>query len=85
MLAGLNKGPGHTQVAWNSALIYDMIFTQHAAMLGLSYRPRNRQSIQDIILAIEAETPACGADTRLVVWDELALSNNVHFIVDSRC
>jgi pimeloyl-ACP methyl ester carboxylesterase len=28
MLAGLNKGPGHTQVAWNSALIYDMIFTQ---------------------------------------------------------
>jgi pimeloyl-ACP methyl ester carboxylesterase len=32
MLAGLNKGPGHTQVAWNSALIYDMIFTQHSAM-----------------------------------------------------
>ncbi len=28
MLAGMNKGPGHTQVAWNSALIYDMIFTQ---------------------------------------------------------
>ena len=28
MLAGLNKGPGHTLVAWNSALIYDMIFTQ---------------------------------------------------------
>ena len=28
MLAGLNQGPGHTQVAWNSALIYDMIFTQ---------------------------------------------------------
>lgn len=31
MLAGLNKGPGHLQVAWNSALIYDMIFTQDAA------------------------------------------------------
>ena len=28
MLAGLSKGPGKTQVAWNSALIYDMIFTQ---------------------------------------------------------
>jgi pimeloyl-ACP methyl ester carboxylesterase len=28
MLAGLNQGPGHTLVAWNSALIYDMIFTQ---------------------------------------------------------
>ncbi len=28
MLAGLNSGPGHKLVAWNSALIYDMIFTQ---------------------------------------------------------
>jgi pimeloyl-ACP methyl ester carboxylesterase len=28
MLAGLNAGPGHQVVAWNSALIYDMIFTQ---------------------------------------------------------
>ncbi|MNE74884.1 hypothetical protein D3C80_1709960 [compost metagenome] len=28
MLAGLNKRPGHKLVAWNSALIYDMIFTQ---------------------------------------------------------
>ena len=28
MLAGLNRGPGHQRVAWNSALIYDMIFTQ---------------------------------------------------------
>ena len=28
MLAGLNQGPGHRLVAWNSALIYDMIFTQ---------------------------------------------------------
>ena len=28
MLAGLNRGPGHALVAWNSALIYDMIFTQ---------------------------------------------------------
>ncbi|WP_419964737.1 alpha/beta fold hydrolase [Pelomonas nitida] len=28
MLAGLNSGPGHEIVAWNSALIYDMIWTQ---------------------------------------------------------
>ncbi|VVP87618.1 Putative aminoacrylate hydrolase RutD [Pseudomonas fluorescens] len=28
MYAGLSNGPGHKQVAWNSALIYDMIFTQ---------------------------------------------------------
>ncbi|WP_426200934.1 alpha/beta fold hydrolase [Pseudomonas sp. TWP3-1] len=28
MLSGLSNGPGKTQVAWNSALIYDMIFTQ---------------------------------------------------------
>ena len=28
MLAGLNRGPGHEAVAWDSALIYDMIYTQ---------------------------------------------------------
>jgi pimeloyl-ACP methyl ester carboxylesterase len=28
MLAGLNQGPGRKLVAWNSALVYDMIFTQ---------------------------------------------------------
>ena len=28
MLAGLNRGPGHPIVAWNSALLYDMIYTQ---------------------------------------------------------
>ena len=28
MLVGLNQGPGHKLVAWNSALTYDMIFTQ---------------------------------------------------------
>ncbi|TWI61106.1 pimeloyl-ACP methyl ester carboxylesterase [Pseudoduganella lurida] len=28
MLAGLNAGPGHRVVAWNSALLYDMIYTQ---------------------------------------------------------
>jgi pimeloyl-ACP methyl ester carboxylesterase len=28
MLAGLNSGPGKSMVAWNSALLYDMIYTQ---------------------------------------------------------
>ena len=28
MLAGLNNGPGKTEVAWDSALLYDMILTQ---------------------------------------------------------
>lgn len=28
MLAALNKGPGHRLLAWNSAMIYSMIFTQ---------------------------------------------------------
>ena len=28
MLAGLNAGPGKKLVAWNSALLYDMIYTQ---------------------------------------------------------
>lgn len=28
MLAGLNNGPGKQIVAWNSALVYDMIYTQ---------------------------------------------------------
>lgn len=28
MLAGLNNGPGKEKVAWNSALIYEMIYTQ---------------------------------------------------------
>lgn len=28
MLAGLNNGPGKQKVAWNSALIYEMIYTQ---------------------------------------------------------
>ncbi|MED5812700.1 alpha/beta hydrolase [Mycolicibacterium sp. 050232] len=28
MLAGMYRGPGKAQVAWNSALLYDMIYTQ---------------------------------------------------------
>ena len=28
MLAGMSQGPGHEIVAWNSALLYDMIYTQ---------------------------------------------------------
>ena len=28
MLAGMYRGPGKSQVAWSSALLYDMIYTQ---------------------------------------------------------
>ena len=28
MLAGMYRGPGKQIVAWNSALLYDMIYTQ---------------------------------------------------------
>ena len=28
MLAGMYRGTGRAQVAWNSALLYDMIYTQ---------------------------------------------------------
>jgi len=28
MLAGMYRGPGRDIVAWNSALLYDMIYTQ---------------------------------------------------------
>ncbi|MNQ71552.1 hypothetical protein D3C85_862260 [compost metagenome] len=84
MLAGLNKGPGHTQVAWNSALIYDMIFTQHAAMWNLSYKQPKRPSTLAIVEAMGVDDLACGADSHLSVWDDLSISK-VQYIVDSRC
>jgi pimeloyl-ACP methyl ester carboxylesterase len=40
MLAGMNRGPGKKAVAWNSALLYDMIFTQPVVYeLGLLKMP----------------------------------------------
>ena len=56
MLAGLNAGPGHRLVAWNSALIYDMIFTQPVIdEVGLLNMP--------VVLMIgTSDTTAIGSD-----------------------
>lgn len=56
MLAGLNKGPGHTLVAWNSALIYDMIFTQ-----PVIYEFKDLK-VPTLLLIGDADTTAIGSD-----------------------
>ncbi len=56
MLAGLNKGPGHKLVAWNSALIYDMIFTQ-----PVFYEFPNLK-VLTLLLIGDADTTAIGSD-----------------------
>ncbi|MDE1166255.1 MAG: alpha/beta hydrolase [Pseudomonas sp.] len=56
MLAGLNQGPGHNLVAWNSALIYDMIFTQ-----PVYYEFKNLQ-MPTLLLIGDADTTAIGSD-----------------------
>ncbi|MBV8621550.1 MAG: alpha/beta hydrolase [Curvibacter sp.] len=56
MLAGLNQGPGHELVAWNSALIYDMIFTQPVVYeFGLLKVPTT-------LMLGTADTTAIGSD-----------------------
>jgi pimeloyl-ACP methyl ester carboxylesterase len=56
MLAGLNQGPGHQLVAWNSALIYDMIFTQPVVYeLPLLTMPTT-------LMIGDADTTAIGGD-----------------------
>ncbi|MCP1511280.1 MULTISPECIES: alpha/beta fold hydrolase [Pseudomonas] len=52
MYAGLSDGPGHKQVAWNSALIYDMIFTQ-----PVYYEFKNLQ-VPTLLLIGTADTTA---------------------------
>jgi pimeloyl-ACP methyl ester carboxylesterase len=59
MLAGLNKGPGHTQVAWNSALIYDMIFTQPV------YYEFKDLKMPTLLLIGTSDTTAIGSDIAL--------------------
>ncbi len=56
MLAGLNQGPGHQQVAWNSALIYDMIFTQPVV-----YEFKDLKVPTTLIIGT-ADTTAIGSD-----------------------
>jgi pimeloyl-ACP methyl ester carboxylesterase len=56
MLAGLNNGPGHKLVAWNSALIYDMIFTQPVV-----YEFKNLR-VPTTLMIGTADTTAIGSD-----------------------
>jgi pimeloyl-ACP methyl ester carboxylesterase len=56
MLAGLNQGPGHNVVAWNSALIYDMIFTQPV------YYEFKHIKVPTLLLIGTADTTAIGSD-----------------------
>lgn len=56
MLAGLNNGPGHKLVAWNSALIYDMIFTQ-----PVFYEFRNLR-VPTTLMIGTSDTTAIGSD-----------------------
>jgi pimeloyl-ACP methyl ester carboxylesterase len=56
MLAGLNTGPGHEVVAWNSALVYDMILTQPVVYeFGLLKVPT-------VLFIGTSDTTAIGAD-----------------------
>lgn len=56
MLVGLNKGPGHEAVAWNSALIYDMIFTQPV------YHEFKDLQMPTLLLIGDQDTTAIGSD-----------------------
>ena len=56
MYAGLSNGPGHTLVAWNSALIYDMIFTQPV------YYEFKHLQMPTLLLIGTADTTAIGKD-----------------------
>ncbi|CAN7549443.1 alpha/beta fold hydrolase [Duganella sp. LjRoot269] len=56
MLAGLNQGPGHRLVAWNSALIYDMIFTQPVVYEFGQLR------MPTLLMVGDADTTAIGSD-----------------------
>ncbi|MFS2159353.1 alpha/beta fold hydrolase [Pseudomonas sp. Pseusp122] len=56
MLAGLNKGPGHQVVAWNSALIYDMIFTQPV------FYEFPQLKVPTLLMIGDADTTAIGSD-----------------------
>lgn len=56
MLAGLNAGPAHELVAWDSALIYDMIYTQ-PVVYELPHL-----SMHTTLMIGDADTTAIGSD-----------------------
>ena len=56
MLAGLFKGPGREAVAWNSALIYDMIYTQPV------YHEFPDLKVPTVLMIGDRDTTAIGSD-----------------------
>ncbi|GAB7529546.1 alpha/beta hydrolase [Pseudomonas sp. 3A(2025)] len=56
MLAGLFKGPGRETVAWNSALIYDMIYTQPV------YHEFPNLKVPTVLMIGDRDTTAIGSD-----------------------
>ena len=56
MLAGLSNGPGKQAVAWNSALIYDMIFTQPV------FYEFGKLKVPTLLMIGDADTTAIGSD-----------------------
>ncbi|MCC5310531.1 hypothetical protein LMO80_14255, partial [Staphylococcus aureus] len=57
MLAGMYRGPGRDLVAWNSALLYDMIYTQPGVYECGQLRPAT------LLLIGQKDTTAIGKDT----------------------
>ena len=56
MLAGLNAGPGKEAVAWDSALLYDMIYTQPVVYKLGTLKP------ETLLMIGEKDTTAIGKD-----------------------
>lgn len=56
MLAGLNRGPSHERVAWNSALLYDMIYTQPV------FYEFERLTTPTLLMVGDKDTTAIGKD-----------------------
>lgn len=56
MLAGMNRGPGKNLVAWNSALLYDMIYTQPI------YYELEHISVPTLLLIGDKDNTAIGKD-----------------------
>ncbi|MFC4705248.1 MULTISPECIES: alpha/beta fold hydrolase [Paraburkholderia] len=56
MLAGMYRGPGKQQVAWDSALLYDMIYTQPVIY------EFGQLKVQTLLLIGDKDTTAIGKD-----------------------
>jgi pimeloyl-ACP methyl ester carboxylesterase len=56
MLAGMYRGPGKAQVAWDSALLYDMIYTQPVVY------ELNHVSVPTLLVVGDKDTTAIGKD-----------------------